>query len=112
MKRANPSPGNDGVKRVARRVVVVGRVQGVWFRESTRQRATALGIDGWVRNRFDGSVEALFEGQAAAVEEMLAFVREGPPAARVTSVDVQEQEPSSSRAGFAIRRDDTGSGAG
>ena len=58
-------------------VIIRGRVQGVWFRQSTRERAEALGLTGWVRNLSDGSVEALFEGEPGAVEQALAFVREG-----------------------------------
>ncbi len=68
------------------RVRIEGRVQGVWFRAWTAQEATALGLDGWVRNRADGTVEALFAGPADAVEEMVEACREGPPAARVTDV--------------------------
>lgn len=73
------------------RVVARGRVQGVWFRESTRSRAEALGLAGWVRNRRDGSVEALFEGESSAVEQALDFVREGPPLAWVDHVEVEEE---------------------
>jgi acylphosphatase len=73
----------------ALQVVVSGRVQGVWFRGWMRQEARALGLDGWVRNRFDGSVEALFSGPDAAVEAMVAACGEGPPAARVDEVRVE-----------------------
>lgn len=73
-------------------VVARGRVQGVGFRASTRRHARALGLAGFVRNRADGSVEAVFEGDAAAVEAALAFVREGPPGARVDSVETIERE--------------------
>ncbi len=76
-----------------RRVVVRGRVQGVFFRESTRRRAEALGVAGWVRNRADGSVEAVFEGAADAVEAAVDFCRSGPPAARVDAVDVATEAP-------------------
>jgi acylphosphatase len=72
-------------------VFVSGRVQGVWFRESTRRRALELGVGGWVRNLPDGRVEALFEGDAAAVRAAVAFVREGPPMARVESLEVDER---------------------
>lgn len=68
------------------RVVIHGRVQGVWFRGWTVDEARARGLDGWVRNRRDGTVEAVFAGEAQAVEGMLAACREGPPAARVTEV--------------------------
>ena len=68
------------------RVRIYGRVQGVWFRSWTVKAATALGLAGWVRNRADGSVEALFVGPPADVETMIAQCREGPPAARVDEV--------------------------
>ena len=74
------------------RVVVHGRVQGVWFRGWTLQEARALGLNGWVRNRRDGTVEALFQGPDAAVAAMIAACRNGPPAARVTGL---EEFPSS-----------------
>jgi acylphosphatase len=69
---------------------VSGRVQGVWFRESTRRRAEELGLVGWVRNLPDGRVEAFFEGASAAVEAAVAFVRHGPPLARVDDACVEE----------------------
>jgi acylphosphatase len=78
------------VSLVHARVIVSGRVQGVWFRESTRQRASELGLSGWVRNLPDGRVEALFEGKRDAVAAALVFVREGPPLASVVSADVEE----------------------
>jgi len=74
------------MKRV--RVVISGRVQGVWFRAWTVQEATARGLDGWVRNRSDGTVEAVFQGAPEAVDVMIAACRRGPPAARVAAVDV------------------------
>jgi acylphosphatase len=67
-------------------VRIYGRVQGVWFRAWTVKAATALGLAGWVRNRADGSVEALFVGLADDIESMVARCREGPPAARVDEV--------------------------
>ena len=69
------------------RAIVAGRVQGVWFRAWTAEEARDLGIDGWVRNRRDGSVEAVFAGAAADVEAMLALWRRGPPLARVERVE-------------------------
>lgn len=87
---------------IRRRVVVHGLVQGVWFRETTRRRAEADGVAGWVRNRPDGSVEAVFEGDAYAVERLVAFCRSGPAEARVERVEVAE-EPPSGLAGFAVR---------
>lgn len=84
-------------------VVVHGRVQGVWYRASTREEARRLGLDGWVRNLPDGSVEAVFEGEAAALEAMLAWCRVGPPGARVSRVEVQRGAPVGAPAGFSVR---------
>jgi len=77
-------------------VRVHGRVQGVFFRESTRMSARELGLSGWVRNHSDGSVECCFIGSRDACEQALAFVSTGPPAARVSRVDV-EWEPTAAR---------------
>ena len=84
------------------RVVVHGLVQGVWFRESCRRRASELGVSGWVRNRADGAVEAHFEGDERAVAQAVAWCRNGPPAAEVTGVDVDAEEPEGT-AGFQVR---------
>ncbi len=75
----------DGLHRV--RVVISGRVQGVWYRGWVVDEALARGLDGWVRNRRDGTVEAVFQGAPAAVAEMVAACRQGPPMARVTAVE-------------------------
>jgi acylphosphatase len=89
-----------GVIRV--RVVVTGRVQGVWFRDSCRLEALGHGVAGWVRNRADGAVEAEFEGGEDAVERMVAWCREGPPRARVDDVSV-DRIATLGRAGFEVR---------
>ena len=89
-------------ERVRRRVVVHGEVQGVWFRDSTRREACANGVDGWVRNRRDGCVEAVLEGEPAAVERLVDFCGSGPPLARVVRIEVWEEEPEGI-AGFRIR---------
>jgi len=86
-----------------RRVLVSGRVQGVWFRESTRQAADARGVTGWVRNLPDGRVEALLEGEKEAVEAVIAFVHEGPSHARVDDVEVIEEPPGKNCVDFQIR---------
>ena len=78
---------------VRRRVQVEGRVQGVFFRDSCAREARVLGVVGSVRNRGDGSVEAVFEGEADAVERMVAWCRHGPPRAVVTSVRTVEESP-------------------
>ena len=73
------------------RVRIEGRVQGVWFRAWTAEQAQALGLSGWVRNRRDGSVEAVFAGPEQAVREMVARCWRGPPAARVERVSEQPE---------------------
>ena len=87
---------------IRRRVVVHGLVQGVFFRDSTRRLAQRHGVAGWVANRPDGAVEAVFEGEADAVERLVAFSRAGPRGARVESVEVVEEKPEGLR-GFAVR---------
>jgi acylphosphatase len=89
--------------RVRARVIVAGRVQGVFFRDSTRRRAQELGLGGWVRNLPDLRVEAVFEGERAHVEAAVAFVREGPRLARVTDVEVSWERPRGEPAAFEIR---------
>jgi acylphosphatase len=85
-----------------RRVKAHGRVQGVFFRDSTRRQAERAGVAGWVRNCPDGTVEAVFEGDEDAVERMVAWVREGPGRADVDRVDVDEEEPEG-LGGFEVR---------
>jgi acylphosphatase len=75
-----------------RRLLIAGRVQGVWFRGWTVEQALALGLDGWVRNRRDGSVEILASGSEAAVAALIERCHAGPPAARVESVEVEEAD--------------------
>lgn len=72
--------------RIAVRVVISGRVQGVWYRGWTVDRARASGLCGWVRNRNDGTVEAVFAGSPDGVEAMISECRNGPPAARVDAI--------------------------
>lgn len=73
------------------RISVRGRVQGVWFRGSTRAEAARLGVVGWARNRGDGSVEILAQGPADAVEQLVAWCHHGPSGARVAGVAVQRE---------------------
>ena len=87
---------------IRRRAVVHGRVQGVFFRDTARRHADSRGVSGWISNRPDGAVEAVFEGEPDAVELMLRFCREGPRGATVERVDVTEEEPEG-LSGFAIR---------
>ncbi|MFN8160948.1 MAG: acylphosphatase [Solirubrobacterales bacterium] len=78
---------------IRRRVLVEGRVQGVWFRDSTRRIAEREGVAGWVRNRADGALEAVFEGPEDAVRRLVEFCGTGPEAARVRRVGVSEEPP-------------------
>jgi acylphosphatase len=91
----DPSP-------IRRRVVVRGRVQGVFFRDSTRERAQAHHVSGWVRNRPDGAVEAVFEGEPENVERLVRFCQTGPMSADVGNVEVVDEEPEGLR-GFDVR---------
>jgi acylphosphatase len=89
-------------ERVRRRVVVDGHVQGVFFRDSTRREALRRGVSGWVRNRADGAVEALFEGSPADVAALVEFSSRGPRGADVRDVEVVS-EPPEGLSGFEIR---------
>ncbi len=86
---------------IARRIIVRGRVQGVGFRYSMVDAAYSLGVDGWVRNRGDGSVEAFVQGDPPIVERMVTWCRHGPPGARVSAVDVDAGTPDPALSGFA-----------
>jgi acylphosphatase len=79
-----------------------GHVQGVYFRGWTAEHARARRITGWIRNRCDGSVEARFHGAAADVEALVALCREGPPGARVTSVEVVAADGTDASEGFSV----------
>jgi acylphosphatase len=81
--------------------VVAGRVQGVFFRAETRARASSLGLDGWVRNNPDGTVEAVFEGERERIESMVDWCRRGPAHAEVENVDVAWEEPKG-ESGFGV----------
>jgi acylphosphatase len=87
---------------VRRRVLVSGRVQGVFFRDACRHAARTERVTGWVTNRPDGRVEACFEGDADAVARLVAWCRHGPPGAHVTGVEVVDEEPLGG-SGFVIR---------
>jgi acylphosphatase len=83
--------------RVAHHLHIFGTVQGVWYRESMRQEAERLGVTGWVRNRFDGSVEALVQGTPQAVEAIIEWCKRGPERAEVTRVEIAEAAPGGER---------------
>jgi acylphosphatase len=94
------------VSEQAVRVVISGVVQGVYFRVSARDEAVRLGVHGWVRNRRDGSVEALYQGAPDAVEQMIAWSHQGPPGARVDRVEVRDVEPDARfDAGFSVLKE-------
>lgn len=82
---------------VTKHLRIFGRVQGVWYRESMRQEAERIGVTGWVRNRLDGSVEAMVQGEPDLVERLVQWARLGPDMAQVSSVQVQEGDGNFSR---------------
>jgi len=85
-------PGETSMGNIRIRLVIEGRVQGVWFRDSTRREAVSLGVSGWVRNRPDSSVEVLAEGAEAEVEKLISWCQHGPPAADVRRVNETREE--------------------
>jgi len=89
--------------KIRAKVLISGRVQGVWFRGTTRERAQALGLTGWVRNRWDGQVEAVFEGPRSQVQQMVAWCYKGPRLAQVDSVDLEWGEATGEFPGFSVR---------
>jgi acylphosphatase len=97
------NPGMSSEKdRVRRRVRVQGRVQGVFFRDSTREQAEAEDVAGWVTNNSDGSVEAVLEGPPDAVERVIAHMKQGPDRASVEDVEVADEAPQG-ETGFSVR---------
>lgn len=89
-------------EKVRRRLLVEGRVQGVFYRDTCRRQAQQAGLAGWARNRADGAVEVVIEGEAHAVERLVAWCRSGPPQAMVTAVKVSAEEPEGI-SGFTVR---------
>ena len=85
------------------RVRVTGRVQGVCYRQTTVEMANPLGLSGWVRNLPDGSVEALFEGEKAAVDQAIAWCHHGPPRATVDNIEVEWLDGPTECVGFVTR---------
>ena len=89
--------------RTRARVRISGRVQGVFFRDSTREKAEELGLSGHVMNTPDGDVEAVFEGPEESIEEMVRWCGQGPPQASVENVDVDYEPPGDDPKGFEVR---------
>ena len=87
---------------IRRRVVAYGRVQGVFFRDTCRREARAHRVSGWVTNREDGAVEAVFEGEPHRVHALIEWARQGPPQARVIKLEVIEEQPRG-ELGFSVR---------
>ena len=85
------------------RVLISGRVQGVWFRGTTRDVAQSLGLEGWVRNLPGGGVEAVFEGPEDKARQAISWCHRGPRLAQVESVDVHWEEPEGLAGGFRLR---------
>ncbi len=85
------------------RLIIRGRVQGVWYRGSAQEVARELGLTGWVRNLGDGSVELVAEGESSALETLKAWCKEGPPAARVHEISEEEMTPCGEPATFEVR---------
>ena len=83
-------------------VIISGRVQGVWFRASTRDKAEQLGLTGWVKNTADGCVEAVFEGEEERIEEMINWCHQGPPLAEIVNIEVKKQTPTNYFDRFSI----------
>lgn len=91
------------MKKARAHVLIKGRVQGVFFRGEASEEAQRLGLSGWVRNKWDGSVEAVFEGKKVAIEEMIGWCHKGPPSAIVREVEVKWEEYKGEFTSFSIR---------
>jgi len=89
--------------KVRAEVRVTGRVQGVWFRQSTKKAAEQCGVSGWCRNNPDGSVKAVFEGEESAVKSVLEWCKDGPELARVDDLNIEMEEPTGEFEQFFIR---------
>lgn len=84
-------------------VVISGKVQGVFFRMETLEEARKTGVSGWVKNKQDGTVEAVFEGEKALVDSVIQWCRQGPPVSRVDNVDIEWEPYTGKFTGFSIR---------
>ena len=90
-------------EKVRAHIVVSGRVQGVFFRFATREKAKELGVSGWVKNSAEGQVEAVFEGEKAKVEQMVKWAKSGPPGAIVNNLNLSWEEYRGEFSNFEIR---------
>lgn len=100
----NPSRSHSTMPdQICLKVLITGHVQGVGYRYSTREQATVLGLVGWVRNLPDGRVEAVIEGDRPQIKQMVEWFHSGPPAAKVTAVETEEQARQQFKI-FEIRR--------
>jgi len=88
---------------VRARVIISGRVHGVFFRMETLEKAEKSGVSGWVKNKHDGTVEAVFEGEKALVDTVIHWCRQGPPASRVDNVKLEWEPFTGEFSGFTIR---------
>lgn len=102
MRRRNSLDDKAKMTPARAHVYISGRVQGVNFRWYTQRQAQILGLTGWVRNLWDGRVEAVFEGDEAAVQRAVNWCHNGPPSARVDEVEVKYEEPTGEFRGFQI----------
>lgn len=84
-------------------VIISGKVQGVWYRASTKQMADQIGITGWVRNTSEGNVEAIFEGEKKLINEMIEWCNQGPPLAKVDNVTIKKMENEKNFDSFMIK---------
>jgi len=84
-------------------VLISGRVQGVWYRAFTKQKAEQLGIKGWVRNASDGKVEAIFEGEENKIDQMIDWCYKGPPLAKIKDIEIKKQQATNAFEDFSIK---------
>jgi len=91
------------VAKVKKRVLIAGRVTGVFYRATMREHARALNVNGWVKNRHDGKVEALLEGEEKDVEKLIRWCHQGPPGAWVSTVKVKTEQYTGEYSGFGIK---------
>ena len=92
-----------GDNKVRKHIYISGRVQGVGFRANARQKAQTYGVNGWIKNLFDGRVEAVVEGDKDSVQQMINFLKRGPSFANVTDVEINDEPPTGNLSNFSIK---------